>query len=304
MLLRPVMQGMAWMILSGAIFGVLNSILRIITLELPPVEAQFLRYVAGAIVMLPIILRIGVRAFRPNGLMGQLWRGVAHTGGMMMWFMALPHLPLAETTAIGFTGPIFVMFGAVLCFGERMLWTRWLSALVGFAGVLIVVWPKLSGSAGFYSLVMVASAPLFAASQLITKALTRRDRTEVIVVWQCLTIALFSGPLALLQWVWPTPLQCLWFLAAGVLGSCAHYCATQAFRVADVSATQPVRFLDLLWATLMGFLVFGDVPTSSTLVGGLVIFAATTWIARREARQASVVVSATSARAAQRAARG
>jgi drug/metabolite transporter (DMT)-like permease len=68
-----------------------------------------------------------------------------------------------------------------------------------------------------------------------------------------------------------------------VLGSCAHYCATQAFRVADVSATQPVRFLDLIWATLMGFLVFGDVPTTATLLGGLVIFAATTWVARREA---------------------
>jgi drug/metabolite transporter (DMT)-like permease len=287
MLLRPSVQGMAWMVLSGAIFGVLNALLRVITLQLPPIEAQFLRYVSGALVMLPFILRVGFRAYHPKGLVGQLWRGAAHTSGMMLWFMALPHLPLAETTAIGFTGPIFVMFGAVLCFGEVMLWTRWASALIGFAGVLIVVWPKLSGSNGSYDLIMLASAPLFAASQLITKALTRRDRTEVIVVWQCLTISLFSFPLALLDWVWPTTLQCLWFLAAGILGSCAHYCATQAFRVADVSATQPVRFLDLIWATLMGFLVFGDMPTSSTLAGGLVIFGATMWIARREARPAS-----------------
>jgi drug/metabolite transporter (DMT)-like permease len=283
-LLRPTMQGMAWMILSGAIFGVLNALLRVITLQLPPIEAQFLRYVSGALVMLPFILRVGFRAYHPNGLMGQLWRGAAHISGMLLWFMALPHLPLAETTAIGFTGPIFVMFGAVLFFREPMLWTRWLSAIIGFVGVLIVVWPKLSGANGTYDLVMLASAPLFAASQLITKALTKRDRTEVIVVWQCLTIALFSGPLAMLNWVWPNAIQCVWFLAAGVLGSCAHYCATQAFRVADVSATQPVRFLDLLWAVLMGFLVFGDVPTSSTLLGGVVICAATTWVARREAR--------------------
>jgi drug/metabolite transporter (DMT)-like permease len=282
--LRPPVQGMAWMVLSGAIFGVLNALLRVITLQLPPIEAQFLRYVSGALVMLPFILRVGFRAYHPKGLVGQLWRGAAHTSGMLLWFMALPRLPLAETTAIGFTGPIFVMFGAVLCFGEAMLWTRWASALIGFAGVLIVVWPKLSGSSGFYDLVMLASAPLFAVSQLITKALTRRDRTEVIVVWQCLTISLFSFPLAMLHWVWPSPLQYLWFLAAGILGSCAHYCATQAFRVADITATQPIRFLDLIWATLMGFLVFGDLPTSSTLLGGLVIFAATTWIARREAR--------------------
>lgn len=277
------------MILSGMIFGMLNALLRIITLQLPPIEAQFLRYVSGALVMLPFILRVGFRAYHPRSLIGQLWRGAAHTSGMLLWFMALPHLPLAETTAIGFTGPIFVMFGAVLCFGEAMLWTRWVSALIGFAGVLIVVWPKLSGSAGYYSMMMLASAPLFAASQLITKALTRRDRTEVIVVWQCLTISLFSGPLAMLNWVWPTPLQCLWLLCAGVLGSCAHYAATQAFRVADVSATQPVRFLDLIWATLMGLLVFGDMPTASTLLGGLVIFTSTMWIARREARGARTV---------------
>jgi len=282
-LLRPVMQGIAWMVLSGMVFGVLNALLRIITLQLPPIEAQFLRYVSGALVMLPFILRAGFRAYHPKGLAGQLWRGAAHTSGMLMWFMALPHLPLADTTAIGFTGPIFVMIGAVLFFREPMIWARWAAALIGFAGVMIVVWPKLSGSNGFYDLVMLGSAPLFAASQLITKALTRRDRTEVIVVWQCLTISLFSFPLAMLQWVWPTPMQCLLFLGAGVLGSCAHYAATQAYRVADVSATQPVRFLDLIWATLMGFLVWGDLPTSSTLVGGLVIFAATTWVARREA---------------------
>jgi drug/metabolite transporter (DMT)-like permease len=264
LLLRPAVQGMAWMVLSGAIFGVLNALLRVITLQLPPIEAQFLRYVSGALVMLPFILRVGFRAYHPNGMVGQLWRGAAHTSGMLLWFMALPHLPLADTTAIGFTGPIFVMVGAVLVFHEPMLWRRWISALIGFGGVLIVVGPKLSGSSGFYDLVMLASAPLFAASQLITKALTKRDRPEVIVVWQCLTISLFSFPLAMLHWVWPSAVQYGWFLAAGILGSCAHYCATQAFRVADVSATQPVRFLDLIWATLMGFLVFGDVPTSST----------------------------------------
>jgi drug/metabolite transporter (DMT)-like permease len=96
--------------------------------------------------MLPFILRVGFRAYHPKGLIGQLWRGAAHTSGMLLWFMALPHLPLAETTAIGFTGPIFVMIGAVLFFHEPMLWRRWISALIGFAGVLIVVWPKLSGS--------------------------------------------------------------------------------------------------------------------------------------------------------------
>jgi len=294
--LPPTLQGIAWMVLSGLAFGVLNALLRVITQQVPPIEAQFLRYVSGALVMLPFVLRAGFRAYNPNGLMGQLWRGAAHTSGMLLWFTALPHLTLADTTAIGFTGPIFVMLGGVLLFGERMVWARWLAAAIGFAGVMIVVAPKLSGAGGTYHLVMLGSAPLFAVSQLITKALTRRDRTEVIVVWQCLTISLFSLPLALWQWSTPTPAQCGLFLLSGVLGSIGHYCATQAYRMADMSATQPVRFLDLVWSVAMGFLVWGDLPTGTTLLGGLVIFVATSWVARREARGRKPAVSAVVAR--------
>jgi drug/metabolite transporter (DMT)-like permease len=203
---------------------------------------------------------------------------------MVLWYMALPHLTLADTTAIGFTGPIFIMIGAVVALGERMMWERWVSALIGFAGVLIVVGPQMSASGGYYDLVMLGSSPLFAVSALITKALTRRDRPEVIVVWQCITISLFSLPLALIDWAWPSMMQWLVFLGSGVLGSVGHYCVTRALKAADATASQTVKFLDLIWMTALGFLVFSDVPTVSTLIGGLVIFAATTWIARREAR--------------------
>jgi drug/metabolite transporter (DMT)-like permease len=142
----------------------------------------------------------------------------------------------------------------------------------------------MSASGGYYDLVMLGSSPLFAVSALITKALTRRDRPEVIVVWQCITISLFSLPLALIDWAWPSMMQWLVFLGSGVLGSVGHYCVTRALKAADATASQTVKFLDLIWMTALGFLVFSDVPTVSTLIGGLVIFAATTWIARREAR--------------------
>ena len=204
---------------------------------------------------------------------------------MVLWYIAMPHLTLADTTAIGFTGPIFIMIGAVIAFHERMVWERWVSTMIGFAGVMIVVVPKMSVSGGTYDLIMLGSVPLFALSALITKALTKRDRTEVIVVWQCITISVFTLPLAIPGWEWPSLLQWLIFLASGVLGSIGHYCVTSALRAADATATQGVKFLDLIWMTVLGFLVFGDVPTVSTLVGGLVIVAATTWVARREARR-------------------
>ena len=144
---------------------------------------------------------------------------------------------------------------------------------------------KMTASGGYYDLIMLASSPLFAVSALITKALTKRDKTEVIVVWQCITIGFFTLPLAIPGWEWPTLIQWLLFLASGILGSIGHYCITSALRAADATATQSVKFLDLIWMSSLGFLVFGDIPTISTVIGGLVIVAATTWIARREARR-------------------
>lgn len=282
--LPAAVRGMLWMTLAGLVFTFLNTTMRVLTRDISPFETQFLRYFCGALVMLPLVLRAGVAKFAPNGLSGQLWRGVVHTSGLVLWFIALPHISLADMTALGFTSPIFIMIGASLILKERMRLDRLTAAAIGFAGVLIVVWPNLNGSGGIYNLAMLASSPLFAASFLITKALTKRDRPEVIVVWQSITVSLFSLPLALYAWTWPSPLELLAFLACGVLGSTGHYCMTRALRATDISATQSVKFLDLVWNSLAGFIVFADIPTHTTLAGGFVIFLSTTWIARREAR--------------------
>ena len=162
---------------------------------------------------------------------------------------------------------------------------RWVAALIGFAGVLVVVLPKMTGAGGWYNLVMLASSPVFAASFLITKALTRYEKPGVIVLWQALTVTVLSLPMALPHWQQPSAAQWAGFAITGVLGSLGHYCLTRAFHTADISATQSLRFLDLVWASLLGWLVFADVPSSSTWAGALVILLSTVWIARRESRR-------------------
>ena len=157
--------------------------------------------------------------------------------------------------------------------------------LIGFAGVMVVVLPNLQGSGGWYNLVMLAASPVFAASFLITKALTRYEKPGVIVLWQSITVSIFSIPMALMNWQNPTLLQWVAFFAAGVLGTAGHYSLTRAFHTADISATQSLRFLDLIWASLMGWWVFSDVPSHSTWLGALVILLSTVWIARREGRR-------------------
>jgi drug/metabolite transporter (DMT)-like permease len=286
--LPPPVRGLMWAAAAGVLFAHLNALMRLLTLHLDPFQTQFLRYLFGMLVMLPLVLRGGIRAYWPKQLGGQFTRGAVHTLGLCLWFAALPKIPLADMTALGFTAPIFIMVGAYFFFHEPMHWERWLAAGIGLAGVIIVLAPKLSGSGGIYNLVMLASSPVFAVSFLLTKSLTRHEKTGVIVVWQAISVTVFSLPLALLHWHTPTPWQWFGFVLCGLLGSAGHYCLTRSFRSADISSTQSVKFLDLVWATTIGWLLFAEVPSRSTLIGGAVICAATIWIARRESRRGLV----------------
>jgi drug/metabolite transporter (DMT)-like permease len=288
--LPPAVRALLWAAASGLIFAVLNALMRRLALDMHPMQVQFLRYVFGFVVLLPLLYRAGLAAYKPRNPTGQLWRGAVHTAGLVLWFLALPNIPLADTTAIGFTGPIFIMIGAWWFLREPMHWERWLATAVGFGGMLIVLGPKLglgaSATGGGYHLLMLASAPVFAASFLITKMLTRTETAGVIVLWQALTVTVFSLPMALWVWQVPTALQWLAFVFCGLLGSGGHYCLTRSFGLADISATQSLKFLDLVWSAALGWLLFADVPAQTTLLGGVVICTATVWVARREHRRA------------------
>ena len=288
--LPPTVQGLLWATAAGVIFSLLNALMRLLGQQVDPFQSQFLRYFFGLLVLLPLVASQGLAAYRPNAVGGQFIRGGLHTAGLYLWFLALPRIPLADTTAIGFTTPLFIMLGAWLFFKETMRWERWVATALGFAGVMVVVGPKLSladglgPGPGLYHLLMLASAPVFAGSFLVTKALTRYETTGTILVWQALTISLLSLPLAAWAWQPLSLLQWCSFALCGLLGSCGHYCLTRSFVAADISATQSVKFLDLVWAVLLGWAMFADVPTWSTMAGGILISAATVWVARRESR--------------------
>jgi drug/metabolite transporter (DMT)-like permease len=300
--LSPAVRGLLWAAASGLLFCLLNATVRGLTQQLHPLQAQFLRYLFGTLallpLMLPALLHIGQNRLRdwwPNNLAGQFTRGAVHSVGLVLWFLALPHIPLADTTAIGFTTPIFTLLGAWLFLREPMHWERWLATVAGFVGVLIVVGPKLgwgAGQGGAYHLLMLSSAPVFALSFLITKVLTRTESAHVITGWQALSVTLFSLPMAVSVWQAPTTAQWLGFAVCGVLGSAGHYCLTRSFAAADISSTQSTKFLELLWSAMLGWLIFADVPTQSTLMGGVVICGATLWVARREHNRAVAEASA------------
>jgi len=278
---------MLWMAATGVLFTLLNSTMKKLSHELDPWLVGFLRYTLGAMVMLAPALRFGLRELWPKAPKLQLLRGSFHAGGMLLWFAALPSVAISELTAIGFTGPIFICLGAVLVLNERMTGARWAAVVVGFSGVLLVLNPfGAGGFAGISTgmLMMLASAPVFAASFLVAKVLTRHERSDVMVLWQHLVVSLILLPFAVALWAMPSPAQWTLLVICGFLGASGHYCMTRAFRVADISAVQSVKFLELLWAAALGYLMFGTTPAGWTVAGGVVILFSTLWLARRESR--------------------
>lgn len=286
--LSPTSRGILWALGAGLAFQFANGAMRALTIALDPMQAQFLRYLVGILPLLPLLVRAGaLHRLRPGSMRGQVWRSALHTLGLVLWFTALPHMPLADMTAIGFTNPLFVLIGAAWLLKEPMNPARWIAVGVGFAGVLVIVGPGLAGTGGAYALLMLAASPVFAASFLVTKVLTRHDSASVIVLWQTVLVALMSLPLALPSWVWPTPAQWGLALIGGVAGTVGHYFLTRSFASADISATQSVKFVDLLWAALIGWLAFGDVLRATTVIGGAVIVASIVVLERHERRAAA-----------------
>jgi drug/metabolite transporter (DMT)-like permease len=290
--LSPNLRGILWVALSGVVFALLNVFTLIPAQHLNSIVMAFLRYLFGAMFLLPIVLRLGLyRSLRTNRLGLHVSRGAIHTVGMMLWFVALPLTTLAEITALGFTGPIFVTIGAALFLREDVRLRRWLAVIVGFIGAMIIIRPGFS-ALHLGVICVLVSTPIFSASNLISKALARTDSANTIVIWQNVVIVICAAPLAI--WFWQTPAwtDLLWFLAAGLCGTVGHICQQRGYQLADITLLQPIGFLSLIWNTLLGYFLFFQTPDAWTFVGAAVIFGSAMYISHREAVRRAQVKSA------------
>jgi drug/metabolite transporter (DMT)-like permease len=277
------LQGIILVAISGVLFAALNVATFYPAKELNSYMMAFCRYLFGALFLLPIFWRKGLLApFRTNRIGMHAVRGALHSGGMQLWFVALPLITLADLTALGFTGPIFITFGAALFLGEDVRLRRWMAVFVGFAGAMLIVRPGFT-ELSIGVLAALASTPLFSASNLMAKALAHTDDADTIVIWQSIFIVLCAAPLAVAFWQTPSWEHVGWFLLAGLFGTVGHLVMQYGYQVAEISAVQPIGFLSLVWNTLFGFILFSQQPSVWTFVGAAVIFASAMYISHREA---------------------
>ena len=277
------LRGIFWMATTGILFVAVTGIVRHLGTDMSAVQAAFIRYVFGLLLLAPVFFKLG-SLVRERKIMGlHAVRGVLHGIGVMLWFFAMAKIPIAEVTALGFTAPIFTTLGAALFLGERLHLHRIGAVLIGFGGAIVVLQPGFQ-EISIGAVAQLVAAPLFACSFLIAKRLTRTESSPAIVAYLSIFVTLTLLPPALIVWRTPTLIELGWLFATAVCATAGHVTLMQAFRAADLTVTQPIQFLQLVWATVLGLTLFGEQPEIWTWVGGGVIVASATYIARRESR--------------------
>jgi drug/metabolite transporter (DMT)-like permease len=284
--LPPVARGCLWMVLATTLLGVMNVIVRYLSREVHPFEIAFFRNLGQLVFMLPWLARAGLEAMRTDRLGMQAARAAAALGGMLLWFSTLALIPVAEATALSFTAPLFATIGAALVLGEVVRLRRWTATTIGFAGALLILRPG-AGEFSWSALLALGAAAMFAVSALTLKSVSRTESPNATVLYTALFMTPASLVPAAFVWRWPGLDSLLWLAALGLVATLAHQSLTRAYAAADASAVAPFDFFRLPAAAAIAYVAFGEAPDAWTWIGAAVIFAATAYIARREARLAA-----------------
>ncbi|MFO6462856.1 DMT family transporter [Jannaschia sp. KMU-145] len=279
---RP-LQGILWMIATGLCFIAVTAIVKYAAQDLPAAEAAFLRYLLGLVFLLPVARtllseRVSLGDLRLFGL-----RGLVHALGVILWFYAMTQIPIAEVTAMNYLNPVYVTLGAAIFLGERLAIRRIVAVLVALCGVVVILRPGFREiETGHFA--MLFTAILFGASYLCAKPLSGRYSAAMVVAMLSITVTIGLAPFAFAVWVTPTPTDIAFMFAVALFATAGHYAMTRAFAAAPISVTQPVTFLQMVWAVLLGWLVFSEPPDGFVILGAGIIIASVSFIAWRESR--------------------
>jgi drug/metabolite transporter (DMT)-like permease len=278
------LRGIAWMALSTVAFSTMHAMVRDVTQTLHPFEVAFFRQFLGVFVLAPWFIRYGLAPLRTRRIGLHTARAAVNVVAMFAFYYALSIVPLAQVSALGFSVPIFTAILAMLFLGERVRLRRWAAILFGFAGVFVALAPDLreTGTVTLGSLLVVLSSFAWAIALIFIKVLGRTDSTITITTYMVLLMTPMSLPPALAVWEWPTLEMLGMLLLIGILGTIGQLTVVQALREGETHVVMPIDFTKLIWAAMLGFLWFHEIPTAYTWLGGAMIFASTMYIALRE----------------------
>lgn len=282
---RDARKGVLLMLGGLALFSILNGIVKAQAAIFPVNQIVFFRNSFGLISLVLLMHWVGrtdlLRTHRPLAQFGQ---GLCFTGVLIFMFFAYQHMPLADATAISFLQPLLVLILSAPLLGEKVSLSKWFAVAIGFAGVLLMVQP--SGNGNLIGAAAAGIATLFSAITLLQQRfLSRNEETLTIVFYTMLFSSLIVSPSLFFAWVWPTPWQLAGLIAMGLASGFCQYVTTRAVFFAPVASVAPIKYTAMLWAIVIGYLWFGDIPTTPVLIGSSIVIAATLIVLKSPARR-------------------
>lgn len=241
----------------------------------------FLRFFFGLLLITPIIIQSNFKIYNTINFKLHILRCIINVPMMIFGFAALTYIPLEQIKAIGFLSPILVVILSVIFLGERIYLIRTFSLILGFIGTLIILRPGfIEINIGVY--MVLASALLWSCVIIITKFMSKNDSAMTILTFQYTFVTLFTLPLAIIYWNNPSFISLIYTLLSAIVGTVLHLCINNAYKLSDLSIIQPVWFTQLVFASFLGFIIFGSLPDFFTWIGAILVFISVLIITYRE----------------------
>ena len=287
------MIGILLKVASVSVFVTMSTLIKASGEGVPAGQIVFFR---SAFAIVPILVFLALRgqletAWRTTSPLSHVRRGLVGVSAMGLGFYGIMRLPLPDAIAIGYAMPLLTVVFAALFLGEKVRIFRWSAVAVGLGGVLVISWPRLSlFGEGFGSgeaqgaIAVLCSAALGATAMILVRKLVLTEKTPTIVLYFSLTATVLS--LASLPFGWIVPdWSTLGLMAlAGFCGGLGQILLTQSYRHADVSTIAPFEYTSIVLGILIGYFIFGDVPTWSMLIGTAIVIGAGLFVILREHR--------------------
>lgn len=264
------LQGVALMLATVVLFCVQDAIAKHLAQIYPVAEVVWVRFTISLILMAIVLRGKAIRLLRPARISLEILRGLLLVASSYLFIQGTSMMPLADAMTIGFVGPLLVAALSVPFLGEHVSLRRWIAIGVAFLGVIIVFRPS-GGGVGWAGLFPLGSAICFAFVQVITRLLHRTDAPLTMLLYTTITGCVATGFFAPLGWITPDLAGWAWFALLGATAGLSHWMMIEAFQRAPASTLAPFSYTQIVWAALIGWVVFGDTPGLSTLLGGAVI---------------------------------
>ena len=284
------MRGALWMLLSAISFTLMTMLIKYLGASYSPALQAFYRQAAGLIVLAPIMIRDPVGSFRTTRPWILIFRSSAGVIGLILSFYAYQEMPLADANALSFTRTLWMVPLAAFVLREKIGPIRVAATLVGFAGALIMIRPSADHALTLPAFAALASAFLFSLTVTGMKVMTRDHAPIVLLVWAAALGFVFTLPPALLVWRWPAPADLALLALMGVLGTITQGAYIKGMQLGDAAVMAPVDYTRLIFAVVLGFLLFHETPGPLTMLGAAIIIVSTLYITVREARENAALV--------------